>query len=229
MSQRERSNRSAKTATWTVVGILVFATLGVIILGITQGPSPSSATQLNAVAPAITATDWTKGNKDAKVTVIEYGDFQCPACGTYEPIMQRLESEYGDRVLFVFRNFPLYQIHDDAGIAAQSAEAAGLQGKYWEMHDLIYEKQGTWSLIPFGIGAKQYFAGLASSLGLDVNKFNADIESVVVKDKIQKDVDGANAASVDHTPTFFVNLKVIKNPAGYDEFKSIIDQALASS
>jgi protein-disulfide isomerase len=94
------------------------------------------------------------------------------------------------------------------------------------MHDLLYANQGKWTLVPFGIGLNQYFDSLATSLNLDVKKFDVDINSAQVKNKIQADVLGANAAQVDHTPTFFVNLKQIPNPTSYAEFKTILENAL---
>jgi protein-disulfide isomerase len=137
--------------------------------------------------------------------------------------------EYGDRVIFVFRNFPLVQIHQNAMISAQAAEAAGLQGKYWEMHDLLYEKQTEWSNAAVDKVVAQHFQGYAQSLGLDVQKFLADIEGDAVKQKIEKDISAANAAEVDHTPTFFINLAQIPNPQNYAQFTAAIDAALAST
>src|SRR5689334_1309351 len=181
-----------------VVGLTIFAAFfssGVI------GNTPTfNATQTSA----ITASDWTKGPKDAKISVIEYGDFQCPACGAYEPIVEELEKEYATNVLFVFRNFPLFQIHQNAMISAQAAEAAGLQGKYWEMHDLLYAKQNDWAETATNAVVSKYFDAYAQSLGLDVAKFNADIDSAAVKQAVQDDIQAGNAAQVDHTPTFFV-------------------------
>jgi len=179
--------------------------------------------------PPLTAADWTRGDATAKVSLIEYGDFQCPACGEYEPIVEQLTKSYGDRVLFAFRNFPLFQIHQDAMIGAQAAEAAGLQGKYWEMHDLLYAKQSVWSAEPASTVVSKYFDSYAKSLGIDVSKFDTDINSSTVTNKVQKDLASGNAAQVDHTPTFFINLKQIPNPSGLPQFQADIDAALASS
>jgi len=180
-------------------------------------------------APAITAADWKGGNPDAKITLIEYGDFECPACGAYFPMVQQLVANYSSTVLFVFRNFPLYQAHPDAGISAQAAEAAGLQGKYWQMNNLLYEKQSEWSSISPDQVVSQFFDGYAQSLGLNVNTFNADISSSTVMNKIQADVNGGTSAQIDHTPTFFVNLTQIQNPASYAAFASVLDQALGTA
>lgn len=114
-------------------------------------------------------------------------------------------------------------------ISSQAAEAAGLQGKYWEMHDMLYAKQAEWSQEPAASVVQKYFNGYAQSLGLDVTKFDSDIGSSVVTSKIQKDVDSGNAAHIDHTPTFFINLVQIPNPNSYAAFKESIDAAIASS
>jgi protein-disulfide isomerase len=207
-----------------IVALMIFA--GVVSSGKSaQQAKPFTGTQTSA----ITADDHIKGSATATVSVIEYGDFQCPACASYEPILFKLQAEYGDRVTFVFRNFPLYQNHPNAETASMAAEAAGMQGKYWEMHDLLYQKQAEWSSASTGSVVADYFDKYAASLGLDVAKFDTDLKSDTVRSKIQKDVTGANAAAVDHTPTFFINLTQIQNPKGYDEFKSLIDAALASS
>jgi protein-disulfide isomerase len=193
-----------------------------------SGAAGFTATETSAVSPA----DHARGDAAAKVTLIEYGDFECPACGEYEPIVEQLYKAYGDRVLFVFRNFPLYQIHPFAMIAAQAAEAANQQGQYWQMHDLLYSKQSEWTaettLSPSEVVSK-YFNGYAQSLGLNVAQFDADINSAAVKARVQSDLALGNAAQIDHTPTFFINDVQIPNPQSYADFQKDLDAALASS
>ena len=222
---------SNKTTIWFIVGFIVLVIVGLVIAGIYSAGSSGTApsTFVATTAPAISAIDWKEGNPNAKVSVIEYGDFECPACGAYFPIVQQLVANYSSTVLFVFRNFPLYQVHPDAGISAQAAEAAGLQGKYWQMNNLLYEKQNDWSATSPDQVVSQFFDGYAQSIGLNVNKFNQDISSSAVLNKIQTDVNGGNSAQIDHTPTFFVNLTQIPNPASYSDFKATLDAALASS
>jgi len=221
-----------KITIWFIGGFVVLIIGGLIVAGIysagSSSGSPSSAF-VATTAPVITAADWKEGNPNAKVTVIEYGDFECPACAAYLPIMQQLVANYSSTVLFVFRNYPLYQEHPDAGISAQVAEAAGLQGKYWQMNNLLYEKQSEWSSISPDQVVSQFFDGYAQSLGLDVNKFNADISSSTVTNKIQADVNGGTSAQIDHTPTFFVNLAQIRNPVSYADFASVLDKALGTA
>ena len=220
-----------KVTIWFVVGFVVLIIAGLVVAGIySSGSSGSSSSGfVSTNAPAITAADWKEGNPNAKVTVIEYGDFECPACGSYFPIVQQVVANFSSTVLFVFRNFPLYQVHPDAGISAQAAEAAGLQGKYWQMNALLYQKQNEWSSISPDQVVSQFFDGYAQSLGLNVTKFNADISSSAVMNKIQTDVTGGTTAQIDHTPTFFVNAAQIQNPGSYNDFASVLNQALASA
>lgn len=224
-----------KITLWFIGGFVALVVVIVIVAGVMSGgfstASPGGAPSgfVATTVPALTVADWTKGNKNAKVTFIEYGDYECPACAATSPVFDQLISAYGDRVLFAFRNFPLYSIHPNAQIAAQAAGAAGLQEKYWEMEDILYQKQNEWASAPPGDAVSKYFDGYARSLGLDVKKFDQDISGSLVADKIRTDVASANAAQVDHTPTFFLNLKQIPNPASYNEFKAVLDQALASS
>jgi protein-disulfide isomerase len=219
-----------RTEMWIIgifVAVVVIGTIAAAILS--KGNTTASTDFVATTVPALTAADWSRGNTTSAVSVIEYGDFQCPACGAYEPIMEQLTKDYGTSVRFAFRNYPLYQIHQDAMISAQAAEAAGLQGKYWEMHDLLYTKQAEWSGEPAATVVAKYFDGYAKTLGLNVTKFDTDINSGEVSAKVQKDIVSGNDAKVNHTPTFFVNLTQIPNPQSYADFKTVIDAALAAS
>ncbi|HWP61598.1 MAG TPA: thioredoxin domain-containing protein [Candidatus Paceibacterota bacterium] len=221
-----------KTELW-IVGGFVVAVVVIAILAVLFGSNAPSSSFSATTVPPITAADHARGDTSgAKLTVIEYGDFECPACGQYEPIVEQLTQQYGNKVEFIFRNFPLYQIHPFAMISAQAAEAAALQGKYWEMHDLLYKNQTLWTaatnLTPSDVVSK-YFDVYAQQLGLNVTQFNSDINSTAVKNRVQKDLDSGNAAYIDHTPTFFFNLTQIQNPTSLAEFQKDIDTALASS
>src|SRR3989344_2394843 len=211
---------------WFAAGFIVIATVVVIIAAVVSSGSLNNNPDGTAPAPAIAADDWVRGSRDAKFTLIEYGDYQCPACATYEGLLSDVLPNYEGEVLFVFRNFPLYTIHPNAGISAQAAEAAGLQGKFWEMHDMLYEKQQEWSLTPTNRVVADNFDSYARILGLDLDKFHEDMNSDQVLRKIKGEVDGANAIGVGRTPTFYVNLQQIQNPANAAEFKAILDNAL---
>lgn len=214
-----------------VVGAFVILVIIVGVAAALFGNITPSAAPFNATTvPAITSADHVRGDTSgAKVSVIEYGDFECPACGAYEPLVEQLTQQYGTQVEFVFRNFPLYQIHPFAMIAAQAAEAAGLQGKYWEMHDLLYKNQNTWTAntsLSTDAVVSQFFNGYAQSLGLNVTQFDTDINSAAVKNKVQNDLSTGNAAQIDHTPTFFINLTQIPNPNSLQDFQQDIETAL---
>jgi len=221
-----------RTQLW-IAGIFLVLIIGITIIATLasgNAVTPASSADFTATqTSALSTTDHTRGATNATVSLMEYGDFQCPACGAYEPLVEQLFKTYGDKVQFVFRNFPLYQVHQDAGIAAQAAEAAAIQGKYWEMHDLLYSTQATWSTVGATDVVSKYFDGYAKSLGMNVSKFDTDINSTAVKAKVDADATLGNTAQVNHTPTFFINLTQIPNPQSYADFTKVIDAALASS
>lgn len=164
------------------------------------------------------------GNNTKGVTLVEYGDFQCPACGSYYPIIKQVKEKYKDDIKFQFRNLPLSQIHPNAFASARAAEAAGVQGKFWEMHDVLYEQQQTWSTAS---QPKTYFEDYASQLGLDVAKFKTDFASSAVNDAINADIAAfKKTGETMQTPAFFLNGKFIKTTASLDSFTTQIDQAI---
>ncbi len=148
--------------------------------------------------------DRVAGNKSSEILFVEYADFQCPSCGASAPQTTALREKYGDDVAFVFRNFPITSIHPNARIAAAVAEAAGLQGKYWEMHDLLFERQDSWESLSVSdrTGA---FEDMAKTLELNLDIFREDVASSAVSDKIEFDQALAKASGVSATPTFFIN------------------------
>lgn len=163
------------------------------------------------------------GNQNAKVTLVEFGDYQCPFCAKLNPIITQLLDNYkgNSDFNFVFRNFPLQQ-HQFAQMAAESAEAAGAQGKFWEMQDKIYKNQNEWA------GSAQpldLFASFAQSLGLDVNRFKQEVQNNQYKNKINEDTVDGNTLGVNSTPTLYLNGKKT-NSMDYVSLKNEIDNAL---
>jgi protein-disulfide isomerase len=138
-----------------------------------------------------------QGNPDAPIQLVEYGDYECPFCGQAYWSVKAVQEALGDDVLFVFRNFPLAQAHPHALAAAQSAEAAGLQGRFWEMHDVIFEHQDM-------LDEANLFR-FAEALGLDMERFARDFASPEVAEKIRADFLSGARSGVNGTPTFFVN------------------------
>ena len=145
----------------------------------------------------VTEKDHAAGPPDAPVTLVEYGDYECPYCGRAYPVVKELQKRLGDRLRFVFRNFPLNTLHEHAGVAAQAAEAAAAQGRFWEMHDILYENQD--ELAETDI--QQY----ALKIGLELYQFNADLASEKYARRVRDDFRGGVRSGVNRTPTFFIN------------------------
>lgn len=146
---------------------------------------------------AVSATDHVQGAADAKVTLVEYGDYQCPYCGAAYPVIRAVQKRLGAKLRFVFRNFPLNQAHPYAELAAESAEAAGAQGKFWEMHDALYEHQEQ-------LG-QPLIETLVRKLELDARLFGADLESRKFQAHVKHDFMGGVRSGVNGTPGFFIN------------------------
>jgi protein-disulfide isomerase len=147
--------------------------------------------------PPVSEADHIQGNMHAPIELLQYGDYQCPYCWKAYPIVKRLQAQLGEHVKFVFRNFPLTKIHPHAKIAAIASEAAALQDKYWEMHDLLYEKHK--QLDPEAI------LSYATELGLDQKSFASDIEKPELADKVDAHFLSGLKSGVNATPTFFIN------------------------
>jgi len=158
------------------------------------------------------------GKVGSKVTLIEYGDFQCPACGSVHTRVKPLIELYHEQLQFVFRNFPLTTLHANGKAAAGAVEAAGLQGKYWEMHNKIYESQSEWSNL-IGSERNDYFAKLATDFKLDITKFNTAIGSETVLQKINFDLSLGKKDNVQGTPSFYLNGKSIDQKIWGDDTK----------
>jgi protein-disulfide isomerase len=142
------------------------------------------------------------GPASATVHLEEFGDFECPPCGLLHPILVEMHREFGDRLQITFREFPLVPAHQHAIAAASSAEAAGLQGKFWEMHDLLYENQKTWH---DAFDVRPIFEGYAKQIGLDVERFKRDVNSEAVAQRIFLDGKRGHSLNVKGTPTVFLN------------------------
>lgn len=159
---------------------------------------------------------------DSKVTIVEFGDYQCPACASAYPIVKQLLTEYDGKINFVFRNFPL-SLHPNAQKAAQAAEAAAAQGKFWEMHDKLYENQTSWS----GVGDPQdMFVDYAGGLGLDKERFKKEINENKYTGVINADASDGDKLGVDSTPTFFLNGSKITGVPTYADLKAQVDKNL---
>src|SRR3990167_8426579 len=155
--------------------------------------------------------------------LIEYGDFQCPACATFYSIVKQLKEEYKNDLLFVFRDFPLTNIHRNALLSSQAAYAANKQGKYWEMHDLLYVNQTTWSESG---DAASIFTDYAKKLDLDADQFTKDMNSDEAKTFVKEGENNAISLGLNSTPSIFLNNKLLNIPLSYEAFKKAIDEEL---
>lgn len=207
------------TAAIVALGILFFATKK-------DDPAVSSFT---GDAKKVLTDDHVIKAPNEKAVLIEYGDFQCPACGVaYQPLKQA-KAQFKDQVTFVFRHLPLTQIHPNAFAAARAAEAAGNQNKFFEMHDKLYETQSAWGEV--ATNQQSLFEGYAEELGLDMPKFKSDYASEAVANRINRDVATAkNTFNATGTPTFILNGNKIENPASsFEAYSKLLSDAITKA
>lgn len=194
---------------------LIIVIIGVFFLG-KQNKVPKADANFDS-AKLIEGATHTKGKAGAPVIIVEFGDVQCPACRAAQPIIDKVVEKNKDNVYFVFRHFPL-SIHQNSKIAAQATEAAGAQGKFFEMLDVMYDKQIEWS---DKSNPREQYRSYAKDLGLDMEKFNKDMENL--KSGIEQDYALGNKAGVESTPTFFVNGKKYPGVMQEEQFQQVID------
>jgi protein-disulfide isomerase len=167
-----------------------------------------------------------RGNPKAPITLEEFGDFECPPCGNLAPVITQIERDYGQDLRVIFHHFPL-MIHVHARQAAFAAEAAGLQDRFWEMHDLLYREQEVWSK---AVDARALFSAYAGMLGLNIDRFKKDMESDQVKLRVNSDEKRGSEIGVTITPTVFINNRAVAPPSLNDAgLRSAINEAGAQS
>jgi protein-disulfide isomerase len=198
------------TLIWLIAAVAILIG-GMAVINMANKDKVPSSSEL---AVAVNENDHILGN--GNIELVEYSDFQCPACAAYAPAVKQLLAEIGEEITFVYRHFPLRGIHLNAQLAAQASEAAALQGKFWEMHDIIFERQEEWSGVA---NPTALFASYAETLELDVDKFSTDLLSSETKAKVDNDYDSGIKSKVGATPTFFLNGQVMQNPRNYQELK----------
>lgn len=210
---------------------LVFLIVGIVLVALGAGFFMLQDQQKNAPKIATSNTEAlfretpnVKNNKDAKIVITEFADLQCPACAQTQPAIEALQAEYGDKIKFVFRHFPL-NIHPNAKNAAAAAEAAGEQGKFFEMISKLYARQNDWSTQP---APTQIFRQIAQELGLDMTRFDKALGDEYGKARIIQDQADGTAIGVNATPTFFFNDEQITT-GGINQVRSKIEEALKGS
>src|SRR3989344_217227 len=195
-----------------IMGVTLALVVGTaVLLSGKSAPKPVNQADL------VSQNSQVLGATDAKVTIVEFSDFECPACKAAQPALDAVLGKYRDRIRFVYRHFPLAQ-HVNGWPAAQAAESAALQGKFWEMHKVLFEKSPDLS--------KDLLFGYARDLGLDTSKFSTDYESNLVREKILSDINDAGKVGVNVTPTFFINGTKFEGVLSIDEFSREIDSRL---
>jgi protein-disulfide isomerase len=207
-----------------IVAVLAAAVAFTWVLLRSSRPDQSSTNSSSSEAPGAEPPH-IRGDPKAPVTLEEFGDFECPTCSAYAVELKKIESELGDRLRVIFREYPLYPTpHKHALIAAQAAEAAGLQGRFWEMHDKLYENQKAWSE---ATDVMPMFIDYARQIGLDTDRFGRDLNGEVVAARIFQDGRRVHALGVIGTPSFFVNGKAL-DAASFspDGLRTLTNQAL---
>jgi protein-disulfide isomerase len=195
----------------------------------TPAPAGSQASPVQQPGPVIAGIPGadpahTKGPANAPVHIEEFGDFECPPCGIFHPILEQMEGEFGDKIQVTFREFPLVPTHQHALAAASAAEAAGLQGKFWEMHKLIYDRQQKWK---GEFDVRPVFEGYAKEIGIDVERYKRDVGSDLVQQRIFQDGKRGHSLGVKGTPTVFMNGREVpfeQLPA--DNFRGLIQREI---
>lgn len=220
------------TKKWIIFAVVVFGVLGSLVFLAKKDQKNVSGVDQQKIMAASAASgniaDHVYGNKDSKTILIEYGDYQCPVCGQAHPIIKQVTEKFKDKIAFVYRNNPLTTIHPNARVAAAAAEAAGLQGQFWLMHDALYENQREWSNA--GIDQRiNFFVSYANKVGIkDIDKFKTDIGEKSVNDKINFDLALGKKVPVEGTPTLLLNGKKIDGTTwqNVDKFSKAIEDVL---
>lgn len=218
----------------TFISLLLIVAAGVLTFLLAQGGDPQTKTTNQTsstiaqgghdLGPRVDPSDHVEGNPNATVVLIEYSDFQCPACKLYYPVVRDLSGKYKDNVAIVYRHYPLVDKHKNALATAKASEAAGKQGKFWEMSYTLFDHQEEWSILPDPTDA---LIGYARTLGLNTDTFKTDLNDPHFDDVIANDVTSGDVAGLTGTPTFVLNGKII-NGRTVDDFSKEIDKALGS-
>jgi protein-disulfide isomerase len=214
---------------WAVIiaVVLVF----VAIFAFSQKSTGNGGGSLNGTG---SVSQHVEGLGQAHVTLVEYGDYECPFCGQYYPIVKQIEAQYNNQITFQFRNFPLVSLHPNAFAGARAAEAAALQGKFWQMHDLLYAQNQVYyesnQTVSNWVGASNpqtFFDQYATQLGLNVTKFNQAYTSNQVNGTINADLAAGTSLGVNATPTFYLDGKKINVGESVANFQTLINVAIA--
>lgn len=206
--------------------LAVIAAVVLIFVAIFAFSGNKSSNTSNKNSSKAAPTQHITGQGKSGVTLVEYGDYQCPYCEQYYPTVKQAVTEFSDQIHFQFRNFPLVNAHQNAFAGARAAEAAALQNKFWEMHDTLYEPSN-WQQWTVSNGPSTYFEQYAKQLGLNVTQFKADYASGKINDTINADMAEGNKLGVSGTPSFFLDGKQVQINNDITSFEKVINAEIA--
>jgi protein-disulfide isomerase len=206
--------------------LAVLAAIVLVFVGIVAFSGNKNDSSKKSSSSSNTLTEHVTGNTSSSVALVEYGDYQCPYCQQYFQTVKQVVDTNKDKIKFQFRNFPLNNVHQNAFAAARAAEAAGIQNKYWEMHDMLYETVN-WQIWTRQGSPQSSFEAYAKQLGLNPTQFKTDFASEKVNDLINADMAEGNRLGITGTPTFFLNGKQIQVANDPQAFQKIIDAEIA--
>ena len=209
-TSKKRRNKKIINTTLVLLGLALIISFFVSTSDRTVDPATFADVETYELEPRI------KGNEEADISLVEYSDFQCPACKQAYPVVEQIVENYGNQFSFEYRHYPLRSIHPNAQLAAQAAEAAGVQGKFWEMHDMLFDNQSEWSR---SFNPTKNFKDYAEELGLNVDRFEFDLKSDEVIAKVDADEAEAQSLQLPGTPSFVVNGEV----STFEDFMAMLD------
>jgi len=205
---------------WAVIVIVVLVCVGIFALTGNKAKTGSGSSSSG------TPTSHLIGTSTTGVKMVEYGDYECPYCEEYYPVVKQVQAEYNNKISFQFRNFPLVSVHVNAFAGARAAEAAALQNKFWEMHDALYDSSN-WQVWSTASDPTPYFSQYAQQLGLNVTQFKTDFASSQVNDSINADMAAGNALGIQGTPTFYIDGQQTTIAPTVAAFEKVINDAIA--
>lgn len=221
----EMWRKRKKVIAWILGGIILIG--AVVLIAIFAGSQSTNQTANSQISnikfEKITSSDLSFGNSRAKVILVEYADFECPACAAYNPFIQQLLTDFKGKILYVYRFFPLTTIHPNALISARAGYAAFKQGKFEKMENLLFTNQADWANLP---DPTNIFISYAVRLGLNKNQFLQDINSSLTDEFIKSQQARWLSDGLNSTPTFAINGKIIANPTSYQAFKQLIQKVI---
>jgi len=208
MAKKIQSNENV--ILYTILGLIGITVVGAIAFVFSS--ASGTVTTDDRMVYLGRVDSYVKGNVDSDIIVTEFSDFQCPACQRFFGELKQLSETYSDDIKFIYKYFPLTNIHPNAYLASEASEAAGDEGKFWEMHDLLFENQIDWSNLS-GDELEEKFVEYATTAGVeDLENFRADLNGLVHKEKIDRDMEDARALEVNATPTIYLNGEQVSNP-----------------